>query len=92
LTDAVDDITSNTYLEFSQGIEADYSITDEIISYVNWHTSTPDGADTNLPQEVFEGGFTLLLNNNLVLDAEAGLGLNDATPDYFVGTGISFRR
>jgi hypothetical protein len=91
-TDAVDDETNNTYLEFSQGVEADYALSDDVGSYIDWHVSSPDGADTNLPQEVFEGGFTLLVNNNLVLDAEAGVGLNDATPDYFVGSGVSFRR
>jgi Putative MetA-pathway of phenol degradation len=92
LTDTVDDETNHTYLEFSEGIEADLALSDKVGSYLDWHVSAPAGADTNLPQEVLEGGFTLLLNNNLVLDAEAGLGLNDATPDYFVGGGVSFRR
>jgi hypothetical protein len=92
LTDTVDDVTNHTFIEFSQGLEADLPLNDKVGSYLDWHVSSPAGADTNLPQEVLEGGFTLLANNNLVLDAEAGLGLNDATPDYFVGTGISFRR
>jgi Putative MetA-pathway of phenol degradation len=91
LTDSVDSNTSNTYLTFSQGIETDYSITDALVSYINWHVSSPAGADTNHTQEVLEGGVTLLLNNNVVADAEAGVGLNDATPDYYVGGGISFR-
>jgi Putative MetA-pathway of phenol degradation len=91
LSDVVDDETNHTYLEFSEGVETDYALSDKVGSYIDWHVSSPDGADTNLPQEVFEGGFTLLLNSNLVWDAEAGLGLNDATPDYFVGTGVSVR-
>jgi hypothetical protein len=92
LTDATDGGTGNTYLEVSQGVETDLSLTDAIGSYIDWHNSTPDGADTDRTQQVFEGGFTLLVNNNLVLDAEAGVGLNDATPDYFVGTGLAVRR
>jgi hypothetical protein len=91
LTDAVDDETNHTYLAVSQGVETDLALNDKVGSYIDWHVSSPDGADTNLPQEVFEGGFTLLMNNNLVLDAEAGLGLNESTPDYFVGTGVSVR-
>jgi hypothetical protein len=92
LTDTTDDVTNHTFIEFSQGLEADLPLNDKVGSYLDWHVSSPAGADTNLPQEVLEGGFTLLVNNNLVLDAEAGVGLNDATPDYFVGTGLSFRR
>jgi Putative MetA-pathway of phenol degradation len=92
LTCAVDGGTGDPYLEFSQAIETDFQITEEIGSYVEWHTSTPDGADTDRTQQVFEGGYTLLLNKNLQLDAEAGVGLNDATPDYFIGTGICYRR
>jgi hypothetical protein len=91
LSDAVDDETNHTYLEFSEGVETDLAISDKFGAYTDWHVSSPVGADTNLPQEVFEGGFTLLVNNNLELDAEAGVGLNDATPDYFVGAGISVR-
>jgi hypothetical protein len=91
LTDAVDGETSNTYLQISQGVETDYQINDCLGSYIEWDMSTPDGADTERTQQVFQGGFTLLLNNNVLADAEAGVGLNDATPDYFVGTGISMR-
>jgi hypothetical protein len=39
-----------------------------------------------------KGGFIVPVNNNLQLDGESGVGLNEATPEYFVGAGVSIRR
>lgn len=38
-----------------------------------------------------DAGFTLALRANLQLDASAGIGLNEAAEDWFVGAGISVR-
>lgn len=38
-----------------------------------------------------DAGFTLALRANLQLDASAGVGLNEAAEDWFVGAGISVR-
>lgn len=37
------------------------------------------------------GGFTYRIGNNFQLDAMGGIGLSDAAPDYFIGSGLSFR-
>ena len=39
----------------------------------------------------FDSGFTYLLNNNLMLDASAGVGLSEVSPNYFISTGVSYR-
>jgi hypothetical protein len=87
----LDGETNQPYLEFAQALTGNYQFTDPLGGYVEWNISTPDGADTDPTLQVFQGGFTLLCGKNLQLDAEAGVGLNRATPDYFVGCGVSTR-
>jgi hypothetical protein len=49
-------------------------------------------ADNGRPTwHALDGGFTFALRPNLQLDAAAGVGLTDATDDWFVGAGISVR-
>ena len=92
LADNSDGVTGNSYLSTSEAVGVTEKFTEELSGYVQWHMTTPDGADTVRTQQVFEGGLILLVTNNLQWDAEYGVGLNDATPDYFVGTGLSLRR
>ncbi|HEX3600950.1 MAG TPA: transporter [Lacipirellulaceae bacterium] len=92
LSDAADDVTGNAYLSVSQAVGAQEKLTEKLSGYVQWHVTSPDGADTVRTQQVFESGFILLVTNNLQLDAESGVGLNSVTPDYFVGTGLCIRR
>ena len=49
-----------------------------------------------LPQEEMsdhrlDAGITFLLKNNLQIDASAGVGLSDISPDYFINAGLSWR-
>ncbi|HEY4233202.1 MAG TPA: transporter, partial [Lacipirellulaceae bacterium] len=41
LSDAVDDETNHTYLEFSEGVETDLAISDKFGAYTDWHVSSP---------------------------------------------------
>ena len=51
----------------------------------------PDNAATAQVEHYGNGGFTFLFNDDIQWDIRAGLGLNDAAEDYFVGTGLSIR-
>lgn len=42
-------------------------------------------------QHSMDGGLTYLASDDLQFDISAGLGLNDAAPDYFVSAGIAWR-
>ena len=44
-----------------------------------------------LAAATFNGGFTYKFSPNLQYDIRAGVGLNDHSDDYFVGTGLSVR-
>lgn len=87
----IDDSTSQRYLEVTQSAVIGYSLTERIGAYTEWYGSFPYSADTAKPVHFFDGGFTFLVNNNLQLDVRAGVGLNEAADDYFVGTGSAIR-
>jgi hypothetical protein len=92
LSDQVDDVSGREFLAVSEAFGAQQKLNEELSAYVQWHITTPHEADTFQTQQVFEGGLLLLLSNNVQWDGEYGVGLNRATPDYFVGTGLSMRR
>jgi hypothetical protein len=91
LNRALDGVTGEPYVEFSQSWTVGFSFTDRIGGYSEWFMFAPTGADTDHTEHYFDGGFTYLVNNNLQLDAEAGVGLNGAADDYFLGTGFAVR-
>ncbi|HEX4414196.1 MAG TPA: transporter [Lacipirellulaceae bacterium] len=92
LSDFADDVTDREFLAISEAAGVQRKLNEQLSAYVQWHITTPHEADTFQTQQVFEGGLILLLSNNLQWDGEYGVGLNSATPDYFVGTGLSMRR
>jgi hypothetical protein len=89
---ALDDVTAQPYLEFSQSWTFNYTITEPLGAYTEWFVIAPDGADTNHTENYADGGFTYKVTNNLQLDIRAGVGLNDAADDYFTGVGFAIRR
>lgn len=88
---AIDEATGSSYTEWAQSWTIAYSLVDKLGAYTEWFAFFPDSADTAKPQHYFNGGFTYLLCNDVQWDIRAGVGLNDAADDYFVGTGFSVR-
>jgi hypothetical protein len=89
---AIDDVTGDPFLEFSQSWTVGYSLAESLGAYTEWFVIAPDGADTNHTENYADGGFTYSISNNLQLDIRAGVGLNEAADDYFVGSGFAIRR
>jgi len=85
---AVDGATNEPFGLFAQSWTIGYGLTDELGAYTEWFVLVPDGADTERTQHFFNGGFTYLINNDLQVDVRAGVGLNEAADDYFLGTGF----
>jgi hypothetical protein len=88
---ALDEVTAEPYVEFSQSWTVGFSIVEGIGGYMEWFMFAPDGADTNHTQHYADGGFTFLISDDVQLDVRAGVGLNSAADDYFVGPGLSVR-
>ena len=88
---ALDDQTDDVYLEIAQSATMAFGLTERLGAYSEWYGIFPSGADTVEPLHFYNGGFTYLINNDFQLDWRAGLGLNDAADDYFVGAGAAMR-
>jgi hypothetical protein len=91
LNRAIDDETSDYYVEFAQSWTLGRAWTDRVSHYTEWFMFAPASADTNHTEHYFNGGFAVLLNDDIQWDVRAGVGLNDAADDYFAGTGLSVR-
>jgi len=87
----VDGTTGNSYAEIAQSWTLAYTLTDNIGAYTEWFALIPHSADTDQTQHYFNGGFTYLISNDVQFDIRAGVGLNAAAADYFLGTGLSVR-
>jgi hypothetical protein len=91
LNSAIDDLTSDSYAEFAQSWTVNYSWTDRVTSFTEWFVLVPSSADTNHTEHYFDGGFSVLLNDDIQWDIRAGVGLNQAADDFFAGSGLSIR-
>lgn len=85
------DETGTEYHEWAQSWTIGYGLTDRVGAYTEWFAFFPHDAATAKPEHYFDGGFTVLINNDVQWDIRAGVGLNDAAEDYFLGTGLSIR-
>jgi hypothetical protein len=91
LNGAIDDLTADSYSEFSQSFTLGHAWSERVNSYAEWFVLAPTSADTNRPENYFNGGFTYLINNDIQWDIRAGVGLNEAADDFFAGSGLSLR-
>lgn len=88
---ALDATTSAAYTEWAQSWTVAYSLAEQFGAYTEWYALFPTSADTAKPEHYFNGGFTYLICDDVQWDIRAGVGLNDAADDYFVGSGLSVR-
>jgi hypothetical protein len=88
---AVDQATTDTYTQFAQSLSLERTWSEQLRSYTEWYVLAPIGADTQRPQYYFNGGFLVFLNKDVQWDIRAGVGLNDAADDFFVGSGFALR-
>jgi hypothetical protein len=71
-------------------VSAGMSVTDRLGTYLEWYgfsEEEKDGPSTHY----LNGGVSFLINDDLIVDARIGTGLNDAAPDWFAGVGASVR-
>jgi hypothetical protein len=87
----IDDLTADEYTDWAQSWTVAYSLTDKLGAYTEWFALFPHNSNTAKPEHYFNGGFTILLSNDIQWDIRVGTGLNKSADDYFVGSGISIR-
>jgi Putative MetA-pathway of phenol degradation len=67
-----------------------FSVTDRLGTYVEWYGFSEEEKDGPSTHYV-NGGISFLINDDLIVDARIGTGLNDADPDWFAGVGGAIR-
>lgn len=65
-----------------------YSITNKIGTFVELYGFAPQKSKAD---HRVDGGFNYLVCENMLFDISAGLGISNNVPEYFLGTGFSFR-
>lgn len=91
LNRSVEGAADNAYTEWAQSWTVAASFTDRVGGYAEWYGLFPHSAEFSETEHYMNGGFTFLFTNDLQLDIRGGVGLNDASDDYFLGTGLSVR-
>ena len=76
------------HAEMAQSLTSAISLTERLGIYTEWFVLAPSGARDVHTQHYLDGGFTFSVSYDLQLDVRAGIGLSDASDDYFVGTGL----
>jgi len=88
---AIDDGTGEPFLEIAQSTTMALGLSDDLSMFTEWFAFFPNGADTAEVEHYFNGGFAILLNNDVQFDIRAGYGMNRAADDFFAGAGLSVR-
>lgn len=65
-----------------------FSMTEKVGAYLELYGFAPQNQKAN---HRFDGGFTYLINNNVIVDLSGGIGLTDNAPKSFVSLGFSYR-
>lgn len=88
---AIDDETFKRYTRWNQAITVNYNLSKKVGAYTEWFAFFPAGADTARVEHYADGGITYRPTPDMQFDVRAGIGLSEASADYFVGTGYSIR-
>lgn len=87
---AVDD-DAHSYTEWAQSLSLGLSLTENLSSFFEWYALFPVDSATAATERYLDAGLAYALGDDLQIDIRVGKGLNDASDDYFVGTGLAFR-
>jgi Putative MetA-pathway of phenol degradation len=73
---------------FIYTLTSGYSITQKLGAYLEFYGFAPQ----KLPADHrFDGGFTYLINPNIMVDVSGGFGLTENAPHYYFSLGFSYR-
>lgn len=88
---SVDELTDKVHGEFAQSFTLGQSWHPRLGSYTEWFMLSPNGAETEVTEHYFNGGFIYRMTNNFQLDIRAGTGLSGQATDFFSGIGSVVR-
>ncbi|MCP3695720.1 MAG: transporter, partial [Planctomycetaceae bacterium] len=68
---AIYDGSGDAYTEWAQSWTVAFGLTEKLGAYTEWYALFPHSADTAIPEQYFNGGFTWLFNDDLQWDVRA---------------------
>ncbi len=75
--------------DFQPAVGASFTHTDKLGSYIELYSVIPSSS-TQDTQKIIDGGFTYLINDDIQIDLNGGIGLNQESDD-FVGFGVAIQ-
>ena len=88
---AVDDSQPDTFTIWTQSLALSRSLTERLGVYGEWFGYAAEKGVKGLNEQYLNGGVTILFGKDIQWDVRGGVGLNDDSDEYFVGTGLSLR-
>ena len=79
---------SSRHFIFRPELALGLSISERMGTFVEYYGVIEEDAAN---QHSIDGGFTWLVKEDFQLDVSAGVGLNDAAPDFFIAAGVAWR-
>jgi len=77
-----------TGYQLDNGLKLPFSLGEAGSAFVEWEANLPEGGGST---HWLNGGYQLLIDSDMQLDFNFGLGLNDRAGDYRLGIGFSIR-
>jgi len=74
--------------EFTYTLTTGFGISEKVGAYAEIYGFAPQYSSA---YHSFDGGFSYLIHENMLVDISGGFGLTNNAPDYFVAVGFSFR-
>ena len=78
------------YLQWQQGLDVDYLLTDRIGVFSGWQMTADDGSADDLTRHMLSAGASWLCTDRLQLTWRAGAGMNDPAPDFLTDVRFGF--
>jgi len=86
------DDAQDIYMEGAASLSLGMELTDGLRIYLEPYAVLPFDSSSAKDEYYFNGGFTVLVHENLQFDIRSGVGLNNNADDMFVGSGFVYRR
>jgi len=88
---ALFNVEGDKFTQFQQSLSWDLAVTERFGLFASWEMLADHGSFQDMRQHVANSGFSYLLNEHLVVSWQAGVGLNEAAPDFITNVRFAYR-
>jgi hypothetical protein len=88
---ALFDVAGDRFVEFEQTGNLDFLVSDRLGAFLEWEMLADHGSANDAPQHMLGLGASYLATERVQVTWQAGLGLNEAAPDFLTDVRLAFR-